>query len=120
MKIRRILAVAALVTTALFTAPAGRPFHPGRKELVSGDPDPVAGRFLRRLRAHAARARDVRRARIRQADGAIIAILSQNGVQKGQTRAFAAPGSNQILIGLLLPAVQKVREAAAPPAGAAD
>jgi hypothetical protein len=40
------------------------------------------------------------------ADGSVRAILSQGGVRKGETRVIAAPGANQILIGLLLPAVQ--------------
>jgi hypothetical protein len=40
------------------------------------------------------------------ADGSVRATLSQGGVRKGETRAIAAPGSNEILIGLLLPAIQ--------------
>jgi len=50
------------------------------------------------------------------ADGSVRAVFFQGGVRKGETRAIHAPGSNQILIGLLVPAVQKAREAAAPPA----
>lgn len=40
------------------------------------------------------------------ADGSVRATLSQGGVRKCETRAIAAPGSNEVLIGLLLPAVQ--------------
>ncbi|MBK9063363.1 MAG: hypothetical protein IPL89_09240 [Acidobacteria bacterium] len=40
------------------------------------------------------------------ADGSVRATLSQGGVRKGETRAIASPGSNEVLIGLLLPAVR--------------
>jgi hypothetical protein len=118
MKIRRTLAVAALLTTALFTARPGAPFTLIEKNsfeatLTLSQAGFCDGSVRTPLQPGTY---DVHGSR--QADGAIIAVLFQGGVRKGETRAFAAPGSNQILIGLLLPAVQRVREAAAPPAAA--
>lgn len=118
MKIRRNLAVAALVTTALFTARPGAPFTLVEKNsfqatLTLSQAALCDGSVRTRLEPGAY---DVHGSK--QADGAIIAVLFQGGVRKGETRAFSAPGSNQILIGLLLPAVQVPAVQKQAPAGA--
>ncbi|HTS01616.1 MAG TPA: hypothetical protein VMN04_03775 [Thermoanaerobaculia bacterium] len=51
-------------------------------------------------------------------DGSVRGVVIQGGIRKGETRVVSQPGSNQILIGLLLPAVQVPAVQKQAPAGA--
>jgi hypothetical protein len=118
MNVRRGIAATALLATTLLTARPGTPFTLVEKNSFEGNITLAQAGFCDgSVRTHLAPgAYDIHFSK--QTDGAIIAVLFQGGVRKGETRAFQAPGSNEILIGLLLPAVQKVRQAAGQPGAA--
>ena len=118
MNVRRGIAATALLATALLTARPGAPFTLVEKNSFQGNITLAQAGFCDgsvRTRLEPG-AYDIHFSK--QADGAIIAVLFQGGVRKGETRAFSTPGSNQILIGLLLPAVQRIAPANDPSAPA--
>ncbi len=123
MRLRTRFLVAALGLAAFFTARPGAPFVLLEKSgfnahMTLSQAGFCDGSVRTRLEPGAY---DVRVSTF--ADGSVHAILSQGGVRKGETRAVSAPGTNEVLIGLLLPAVQVPAvqlPAVQRPAGAAD
>jgi hypothetical protein len=106
MKVRTKLPLAVLGLAALFTARPGATFTLLEKSgfnahMTLSQTGFCDGSVRTRLEPGAY---DVRVSTF--ADGSVRAILSQGGVRKGETRAVSAPGTNEVLIGLLLPAVQ--------------
>ncbi len=123
MKVRTKFLAAVLGLAALFTARPGATFTMVEKSgfnahMTLSQTGFCDGSVRTRLEPGAY---DVRVSTF--ADGSVHAVLSQRGIQKGETRAVRGPGNNEVLIGLLLPAVQVPAvqlPAIQKPAGAAD
>ena len=120
MKVRTKLPLAVLGLAALFTARPGATFTLVEKSgfnahMTLSQTGFCDGSVRTRLEPGAY---DVRVSTF--ADGSVHAVLSQGGIRKGETRAVSAPGTNEVLIGLLLPAINLPAINRQVPAGAAD